>query len=52
MLTKLGGLHLLDSSLDEEFDMTSLIANVTRLYGASPFFKVIVHGRARISVSF
>ncbi|KAK7481011.1 hypothetical protein BaRGS_00027730, partial [Batillaria attramentaria] len=33
-----------------KFDITPLVANVTRLYGASPFFKVVVHGYRKISI--
>ena len=34
------------------FELTSLVANVTRQFGASPFFKIFVHGPKKISVSF
>ncbi|XP_046573444.1 endothelin-converting enzyme homolog [Haliotis rubra] len=46
----LGGLHLTNNTRDSSFDMTSLLANVTRLYGATPFFKVLVHGPSKISL--
>ena len=34
------------------FELTSLVANVTRQFGASPFFKIFVHGPKKISASF
>lgn len=47
----LGGLAMPESS-NGKLDLTPLVANVTRLYGATPFFRVIVHAPRKISVSY
>ncbi|XP_050391442.1 endothelin-converting enzyme 1 [Patella vulgata] len=46
----LGGVFLSSIQKDTDFDLTTLLANVTRLYGASPFFKIIIHGGGKFSV--
>lgn len=51
VIDALGGLSAPERDGVSNFDITPLVANVTRLYGASPFFRVVVHGPNKISVS-
>ncbi|XP_025099041.1 uncharacterized protein LOC112566849 isoform X2 [Pomacea canaliculata] len=50
VIDALGGLSAPERDGVSNFDITPLVANVTRLYGASPFFRVVVHGPNKISI--
>ncbi|KAL8576576.1 hypothetical protein ACOMHN_025051 [Nucella lapillus] len=50
----LGGLTMPDASGGKSagrFDLTALVANVTKLYGARPFFNLFVHGPKKVSIA-
>ena len=47
----LGGIEMPTTShISEEHLLTQLVANVTRLFGATPFFKLHVLGPNKVSV--
>ncbi|XP_070180489.1 membrane metallo-endopeptidase-like 1 [Littorina saxatilis] len=47
----LGGLTMPESSNGGKFDLTPLVANVTRMFGASPFFRVLVRGPKQVAIA-
>ncbi|XP_076458335.1 membrane metallo-endopeptidase-like 1 isoform X2 [Babylonia areolata] len=51
VVESLGGLTMPDNGGGSGgFDLTPLVANVTRLYGASPFFKIHIRGPKRVAI--
>ncbi|XP_076461716.1 membrane metallo-endopeptidase-like 1 [Babylonia areolata] len=54
VIESLGGLTMPTSKSGKpagRYDLTSLVANVTKLYGASPFFRLYVHGPKKLSIA-